>query len=191
MAMTFGGKNLKGILFIVMAIETDNSSIFSGTRGAAASRHAIYSVDVTVLQHFHKLPWENAGKYHQLFLVQWHSTSVIGKLCTNLIIIFVIFLVCCVILFNLSHLVLCIYFFYAHEKLNIPDLAENMKHFVCSHKKSVDLFWYLDQIYLCVLIFLPMRSYWKYHSFKQANTIFTDSKINSDKCLQNMILQDI
>lgn len=56
MAMTFGGKNLKGILFIVMAIENDNSSIFSGTWGAAASRHAIYSVDVTVLQHFHKLP---------------------------------------------------------------------------------------------------------------------------------------
>lgn len=43
MAMTFGGKNLKGILFIVMAIENDNSSIFSGTRGAATSRHAIYS----------------------------------------------------------------------------------------------------------------------------------------------------
>lgn len=56
MAMTFGGKNLKGILFIVMAIENDNSSIFSGTRGAASFRHAIYSVDVTVLQHFTNYP---------------------------------------------------------------------------------------------------------------------------------------
>lgn len=49
-------ENLKGILFIVMAIENDNSSIFSGTRGAASFRHAIYSVDVTVLQHFTNYP---------------------------------------------------------------------------------------------------------------------------------------
>lgn len=67
MAMTFAGENLKGILFIVMAIAYDNSSIFSGTRGAEASSHAIYSLDVTVCSIFTNYPektLENIIRYY-------------------------------------------------------------------------------------------------------------------------------
>ncbi len=46
-----------------------------------------------------------------------------------------------------------LYYSCALEKLNIPDLAENVKHFVCSHGEYVNLWIYFDQSYLYVVIF--------------------------------------